>query len=422
MRSLMHTLVFAAWLVSAWAASTNAYKAWSSGQLHEGERRESLLSSGSMVPEPKGRVHIGTHEYYTDRHGVRKIDKVLSHYVQGICTDFLSTTRNACLQHGGQWYDCPESFPHADSLIRNRRSHIPMCYTEIDYAEAGSGPPGSWCVPSHLIAIGPKVADQINKGNGQVCDTTFRRVARREEDSAEKWKRRAHQTGEALQKDESKLLKYRREARRRRKEENDLEEQLKDEQRKERRWKRLANGYKGQVEQDRASAQTAVDQLQDALNDMDKSGSKKQRLGASSSSSFSSSRDDKPLSRNARSEICERPWVHAADSSSCTMGPCSKGACDYLRRHCKTSSGLFNYLSLPYCSMGFSPMLALVILVFWSCLVCIWMVCAAEVYLSPSLIAVSRILNMNENVAGVTLLAMGRISDKFSSFFSLFSS
>jgi hypothetical protein len=69
-------------------------KPWSGGQLAPGESRRpmSLSQQGGgfsgvetgpqrSIPE-KGQVHIGTHEFYRDSNGVRKIDKLMSNYIQ----------------------------------------------------------------------------------------------------------------------------------------------------------------------------------------------------------------------------------------------------------------------------------------------------------------------------------------------------
>eukprot|EP00286_Rhodomonas_abbreviata_P024198 CAMPEP_0181307922 /NCGR_PEP_ID=MMETSP1101-20121128/11160_1 /TAXON_ID=46948 /ORGANISM="Rhodomonas abbreviata, Strain Caron Lab Isolate" /LENGTH=285 /DNA_ID=CAMNT_0023414215 /DNA_START=191 /DNA_END=1045 /DNA_ORIENTATION=- len=230
---------------------------WAGGQLHPGEKRE-RLSPDISVPEA-GRIHIGTHEFYQDQDGVRKIDKVLSGYIQGICTDFTSEDRRTCEANGYSWYKCPEDFPHADSKIRAAKVHIPVCYTQHRYAEAGKGPPKSWCVPSHLISFGPAVADWIDQGLGVVCDTKERADVVRETDDAQKWRKKAEKYKKMLA-DEKGL------------EDETLRDRLSDEKRKDREWKRLANAYKRQVEDDRDSAKVAVDQLQDALQDMQQKG------------------------------------------------------------------------------------------------------------------------------------------------------
>jgi hypothetical protein len=165
-------------------------KPWSGGQLSPGESRRPMqlaqrgpgVETGPQrsIPE-KGQVHIGTHQYYRDSvTGVRKIDKVMSSYIQGICTDFRSETRDACEQRSGPgaWFPCPENYPHADSKKRNALSHIPVCYKDRRYAMAGKGPPGSWCVPSHLVGFGGgKIAVYISRGEGKVCDNRYRALA-----------------------------------------------------------------------------------------------------------------------------------------------------------------------------------------------------------------------------------------------------
>ena len=132
-------------------------KPWSGGQLQPGESRRPMALSQNVafsgvetgpqrsIPE-QGRVHIGTHEFYRDSHGVRKIDKLMSSYIQGICTDFRSETKESCDRRNGQgsWFPCPESYPHADSKRQSGKAGIPLCYTDRRYALAGAGPAGSW--------------------------------------------------------------------------------------------------------------------------------------------------------------------------------------------------------------------------------------------------------------------------------------
>lgn len=131
----------------------------------------------------------------------RKIDKVLSKYIQGICSNFRSETKEGCEGAGKTWFKCPEDFPHADSAVRGGVAHIPVCYTDSSYAERGWGPPKSWCVPSHLISFGPKIAEQINKGVGAVCERKFRKVIEEEKKAKDKWKARAESYKKTLDKD-----------------------------------------------------------------------------------------------------------------------------------------------------------------------------------------------------------------------------
>ena len=86
-------------------------KGWSDGQLNPGEARQprgktqSLSaddgtgrrrSGGQGARRDDGRIHIGTHEFYTDSRGVRSIDKVPA--CQGIAVDWrcIGTARLHC--------------------------------------------------------------------------------------------------------------------------------------------------------------------------------------------------------------------------------------------------------------------------------------------------------------------------------------
>jgi len=225
-------------------------KPWSGGQLQPGESRmpRSIAATNSFtgvetgplrsIPEA-GRVHIGTHEFYRDSNGVRKIDKTLSNYIQGICSDFRSKTKESCDRRNGRgsWFPCPEGYPHADSKVRNDKSGIPLCYKDRRFALAGSGPPGTWCVPSHLIGFGPEIAMEIQKGNGKVCNNRYRAVAIKDSHTEKKWKRRAKETGKELEKVETKELSYQMRNAMNRKRKRKLERELRDERAKERQWK-----------------------------------------------------------------------------------------------------------------------------------------------------------------------------------------
>ena len=121
-----------------------------------------LVSEHFVCSNQKGLVDIGVKPDPVS--GIRTIDKVLSGYIQGICTDFKSEDELTCLSKGFTWFKCPEDFPHADSKERNGMAHIPVCYTDRHYAEQGYGPPRSWyliramimfsaIVPSHQITL-----------------------------------------------------------------------------------------------------------------------------------------------------------------------------------------------------------------------------------------------------------------------------
>jgi hypothetical protein len=59
---------------------------------------------------------------------------------------------------------------------------------------------------------------------------------------------------------------------------------------------------------------------------------------------------------------------------------------------------MFNYLSLPYCSMGFSPTLGVMVLVLWSGVLAIWLAATAEFFLWPAVSVLTRLLNMSQQV------------------------
>ena len=247
-------------------------KPWASGQLGPGESRKprSSTSAGVMtgprrsIPE-KGRVHIGTGEYYRDSNGVRSIDKVMSGYIQGVCVDFTSETKESCERRNGKeptpWFACPENFPHADSKIKNNRAGIPLCFTDRRFARAGSGPPGSWCVPRQLVGMGPEIAKDIQAGNGMVCVNRYRRLVRKDRSAERRWRQRATDTGKELEKVTEKYLSYQERNAENRRRKRRLRREVRDERAKEQKWKALAKGYKQQVEDDRASAQVRFQQL-----------------------------------------------------------------------------------------------------------------------------------------------------------------
>ena len=161
------------------------------------------------IPEA-GQIHIGTHEFYRDATGVRKIDKLMKSYVQGVCVDFESETKADCDKRNGDggWFQCPEDYPHADSKVKNNRAQIPLCFVDKGYAAIGKGPAGSWCVPGGLVGYGPEIAQEIAEGKGKVCRSRYRRMARKDMRVERKWKRRATATGDELEKVTEKELTY----------------------------------------------------------------------------------------------------------------------------------------------------------------------------------------------------------------------
>lgn len=114
----------------------------------------------------------------------------------------------------------------------------------------------------------------------------------------------------------------------------------------------------------------------------------------------------KPL-QNTLQNTCSSPWKSSAASSACSGKPCVAGACSYVRQRCPQRSGLFNYLSLPYCTMPLMPGLALFLLVMWMVILSVWLALAADAFLCPNLSVISKECRMSDAVAGLTFLAFG---------------
>ena len=156
----------------------------------------------------------------------------------------------------------------------------------------------------------------------------------------------------------------------------------------------------------RVCTQVAVSQLQDALNDMGvdstgEGGAGRPRTG----------KPRQPVAnlggRKGQADLCESPWKHSADSSHCSEGPCSAGACAYLRKHCgRQGGGMFNYLSLPYCSMGFAPWLGSLTLLLWAALLVLWLSAVAEFFLCPAVSVLTRLCGMSEQVCVCVCLSL----------------
>ena len=59
---------------------------------------------------------------------------------------------------------------------------------------------------------------------------------------------------------------------------------------------------------------------------------------------------------------------------------------------------MFNYLSLPYCSMGFAPWLGSLTLLLWAALLVLWLSAVAEFFLCPAVSVLTRLCGMSEQV------------------------
>ena len=79
--------------------------------------------------------------------------------------------------------------------------------------------------------------------------------------------------------------------------------------------------------------------------------------------------------------------------------------CQLAKTDCR-SRGLINYMELPYCDIPTHTWVAVLILLLWLCVLLCWMFSTVK-YSCPNLIWISSQLGINENVAGITLLAIG---------------
>ncbi|KAK0632826.1 Sodium/calcium exchanger protein-domain-containing protein [Immersiella caudata] len=93
--------------------------------------------------------------------------------------------------------------------------------------------------------------------------------------------------------------------------------------------------------------------------------------------------------------------------------------CAFVLANCEDDdkAGLLHYLSFYYCTLGNAKPVAFTILVTWMGLLFTTIGIAAAEYFSINLSTLSRLLNLSENLAGVTLCAIGNGSpDVFSTF------
>lgn len=112
--------------------------------------------------------------------------------------------------------------------------------------------------------------------------------------------------------------------------------------------------------------------------------------------------------------LCTAVLAHAANSSMTCAGVHSiplDQQCSFIREHCSSNEfniGIINYLDLYYCS----PIRALLVpMTITSLLVSfISLGTTASDYLCPNLYSISKFLNLSDNLAGLTLLAMGNSS------------
>lgn len=104
--------------------------------------------------------------------------------------------------------------------------------------------------------------------------------------------------------------------------------------------------------------------------------------------------------------------ISPVDSGNCSfLGNIESDKCSYVLSHCGSElSGYVNYLSMYYCkferlgSFSIFPLLICLMVLF------VWLGLAASDYLCPNLYTISKALNLSDNLAGLTLLALGNAS------------
>jgi len=84
---------------------------------------------------------------------------------------------------------------------------------------------------------------------------------------------------------------------------------------------------------------------------------------------------------------------------------------------CLDVDGFINYISFIYCTMGSSLFpLTIILLIIWLLVVFIALAVSADDYFCPSIEIISKVLRLSQNIAGVTLMALGNgAPDVFSS-------
>lgn len=84
--------------------------------------------------------------------------------------------------------------------------------------------------------------------------------------------------------------------------------------------------------------------------------------------------------------------------------------CDFVKinLNCQDVDGFINYVSLIYCTFGQELFpLTIIILVGWIILLFIGLAVSADDYFCPSIEVLTQMMRLSQNIAGVTLLALG---------------
>ncbi|KAK4230505.1 Sodium/calcium exchanger protein-domain-containing protein [Podospora fimiseda] len=131
---------------------------------------------------------------------------------------------------------------------------------------------------------------------------------------------------------------------------------------------------------------------------------------------FSSSHDQEHVLQNPLSASSKLPKKQPVE---CRHVHNVADKCAFILENCKddNEAALVHYLSFYYCRMSGAEPVALFILIFWLALLFSTIGIAASEFFSVNLDTLAKELGMSENLAGVTLLALGNGSpDVFSTF------
>lgn len=105
------------------------------------------------------------------------------------------------------------------------------------------------------------------------------------------------------------------------------------------------------------------------------------------------------------------------NATSCHDAMNSPDACELVIDACGHGESLFDYYALHYCALGDAQWFSFILQILWLFYLFVALGVAAESFFCPALNVISTDLKLSENVAGVTLLALGNgAPDIFSTF------
>ena len=119
-----------------------------------------------------------------------------------------------------------------------------------------------------------------------------------------------------------------------------------------------------------------------------------------------------------RDQVTDNRESYRADRPQCYLVHRAQDQCAFINAYCAdTEPGLFSYLSLYYCRLSHARVLAFTILLAWLAFLFMTVGIAASDFFCVNLSTIATVWGMSENMAGVTLLALGNGSpDVFSTF------